>query len=436
MLRAAPPPLPSGRTPAQTHGGRSYRDEPLRVALLTYRGNPYSGGQGVYVRYLSRGLRDLGHDVTVLSGPPYPELDEGVQLARLPSLDIYSTFPPGQGAWRRIRRPIDLYEFGAAMLGFFPEPLSFSARAYRYLRARRDEFDVVHDNQSLAYGLLAVQGMGLPVVSTVHHPIQIDRDYALAAAGSRRERFDLRRWYAFLNMQGVVARRLPRVISVSESSKVETSRAFDLPADRLRVVYNGVDVDRFTAAEGTRREPGRVLVVNSADQEIKGLRLLYDVLEQLIARRPADIRIVGRPKDPVATARELERRGLAGSVQFLGQLSHEDLVAAYASSSVAVVPSLYEGFGLPAAESLSCGVPVVAFAAGALPEVLGPDHTTGRVVPAYDTTAMAEAVAGLLDDPSCALRMGIAGRQRVLERFNWERAAEQTAEVYREAATC
>jgi glycosyltransferase involved in cell wall biosynthesis len=374
--------------------------------------------------------------VTVLSGPPYPDLDEGIKLAKLPSLDIYSTFPPGQGAWRRIRRPIDLYEFGAAMLGFFPEPLSFSARAYRYLRARRDEFDVVHDNQSLAYGLLGLQQIGLPVVSTVHHPIQIDRDYALAAANSRRERLDLRRWYAFLNMQGAVARRLPRIITVSESSKRETGRAFHVPAERIRVVYNGVDVDRFTAAEGTRRERDRVLIVNSADQEIKGLRQLYEVLEQLIARRPAAIRIVGQPKDRVATARELERRGLTDSVRFLGQLSHEELVTAYASSSVAVVPSLYEGFGLPAAEALSCGVPVVAFEAGALPEVLGPDHTTGRVVAAYDTGAMADAIAGLLDDPSCALRMGIAGRQRMVERFNWERAAEETVDVYRQVGAC
>ncbi len=127
----------------------------------------------------------------------------------------------------------------------------------RYLRARQDEFDVVHDNQSLAYGLLGVQRLGLPVVSTVHHPIQIDRDYALAAATSRRERLDLRRWYAFLNMQGAVARRLPRVITVSESSKTETAKAFHVPLDQMRVVYNGVDVDRFTAAEGTRREPGR-----------------------------------------------------------------------------------------------------------------------------------------------------------------------------------
>ena len=402
----------------------------MRVALLTYRGNPYSGGQGVYVRYLARGLRDLGHAVTVLSGPPYPDLDDGVDLVRVPGLDVYSTIPPGRDAWRRIRRPVDLWEYGSAMFGIFGEPLAFGVRAMHYLRARAGDFDVVHDNQSLSYPLLQVQrGARMPVVATVHHPINIDRAHALAEASSWSERFQIRRWYSFLRMQGRVARRLSRVITVSESSRRETRRAFALNGG-VEVVYNGVDTDRFVAPENIRRDPRRVIVVNSADQPIKGLHHLYGMLEQLAGRADVQVSIVGSPRDRVATTAELRRRGLEERVRFLGKLSHEDLVRAYSSSSVAVIPSLYEGFGLPAVEAMACSVPVVAFEAGALPEVLGPDGTSGRIVPAFDEAAMACAVAELIEDPQRAIELGVAGRQRALREFSWDRAARQTADIY------
>jgi glycosyltransferase involved in cell wall biosynthesis len=374
--------------------------------------------------------------VTVLSGPPYPQLEPGIPLVRLPSLDYYAAVPPGRGALRRVRRPVDALEYAAASLGVFPEPLTFGMRAYRYLRARRSEFDVVHDNQSLSYPLLALSRLGLPVVATIHHPIHIDRACALRAAGSTRERLDIGRWHAFVHMQGHVARRLPRIVAVSAASRRDAARAFRLDLDRVRVVHNGVDAERFVAREGLRRDPDRVVVVTSADQPVKGLQLLYGVLERVVARRPVEVQVVGSPRDPRAAERELVQRGLVGRVRFLGKLEGDELVDAYAGASVAVVPSLYEGFGFPAAEALACGVPVVAFAAGALPEVLGEDGECARLVAPYDVDAMAGAVIDLLGDPQRALRMGLAGRSRVLERFDWRRAAEETAAVYEEALAC
>ena len=408
----------------------------LRIALLTYRGNPFSGGQGVYVRELSRGLRDLGHRVTVLSGQPYPDLDDEIELVRVPGLDFYSTFPPGSGALRRIRRPLDLYEYATATLGGFPEPLAFGVRAAPYLLARRDDFDVVHDNQSLSYGLLALRRAGMPVAATIHHPIHIDRDYAIAAAGSLSERLSIRRWYSFLHMQGVVARRLAMVITVSESSRRDTQRAFRIPPERMRTVYNGVDADGFSAPEDARRRPNRIVVVNSADQPIKGITQLYPVLERLAARRPIEVTIVGEPRDRAATDAELRRRGIAGQVRFLGKLSHDELVRAYATATVAVVPSLYEGFGLPAVEAMACALPVVAYDVSALPEVIGEDGEAGRMVPAFDHELMARTIGEVLDDPEEALRMGMAGRARVLKRFTWERAARETAALYEEVRAC
>ena len=427
---AAPAPVQPHSSPSSARG-MFERGGSLRIALLTYRGNPLSGGQGVYVRHLSRGLRDLGHDVTVLSGPPYPNLDEGVELVRVRGLDLYSRLGQPLNPLDEIRRPVDLLEYASVMAGCFPEPLSFGLRAYRHLQ-RHNGFDVVHDNQSLSYGLLGMLRMGLPVVATVHHAIQIDRDLELSAASSWRERLRLRRWYWFLSMQGVVSRRLPILISVSRSSAREARRAFRLPRDRVRTVYNGVDAKRFRAPADSRRCPGRVVVVNSADTPLKGLDQLYGAIERLVCRHPAEVLIVGEPRDRERTQAELRRRGIERRVRFLGKLDEEALVDAYASASVAVVPSRYEGFGFPAAEAMACEAPVVAYDTGALPEVIGTDGAAGRLVPAGDEEALATAISCYLDDPLAAARAGAAGRERVLRRFDWDRAARETAALYEE----
>jgi glycosyltransferase involved in cell wall biosynthesis len=407
----------------------------LRIALLTYRGNPFSGGQGVYVRALSRALRDLGHEVTVLSGPPYAEVDEGVGLVKIRGLDLYARLGERGLGLGDVRGPVDLCEWVGVSGGLFPEPLTFGLRAAQHLM-RHDGFDVIHDNQSLSWPLLGLQAAGTPVVATIHHPIHIDRDLAFENADSWLERFRLWRWYSFLPMQEQVARRLPAVISVSETSGRDATRAFGLAPGRVRTVYNGVDPERFRPSPRARRERDRVLVVNSADTPIKGLDQLYGALGRLLRRRALDVRIVGRPMHPKRTERALERNGIAGKVTFLGRLDDEALVAEYSSATVAVLPSVYEGFGFPAAEAMACEAPVVAYAAGALPEVIGPDGVAGRLVPKGDQAALALAIEQLLDHPEAALMMGKVGRERVVTRFQWKEAARRTADVYAEAIAC
>ena len=147
----------------------------LRIALLAYRGKPHVGGQGVYVRHLSKALADLGHHVEVLGGQPYPVVDPRVRLVELPSLDIYNDYFPMRmpGLWE-LKRWTDFVEVAAFSAGQFPEPLAFSLRAWQHLHRRRGEFDLVHDNQCLGYGLLELERRGLPVVATIHHPITVD----------------------------------------------------------------------------------------------------------------------------------------------------------------------------------------------------------------------------------------------------------------------
>ncbi|HYN96761.1 MAG TPA: glycosyltransferase family 4 protein [Pilimelia sp.] len=404
----------------------------MRIGLLTYRGNPFCGGQGVYVRHLSRELALLGHDVEVFSGPPYPELHSGVRLTRVPSLDLYRE--PDPFRWPRLgeyRDWIDVLEAGTMLTGGFPEPLTFSLRARRALRARRRAFDVVHDNQTLGYGLLGLARFGLPLVTTVHHPVQIDRGLELAHATGWR-RLSLRRWYGFTRMQRRTARRLPSVLTVSESSRAEIVRHLGVPADRISVVPIGTDAARFSPDPAVPTVPGRIVTTASADVPLKGLRCLVEAMAKVRTERHAELVVVGstRPAGQVATL--IEQYGLR-CVRFTGRLSDDDLVRTLRSAAVVAVPSLFEGFSLPVVEAMACGIPVVATTAGALPEVAGPDGIAARLVPPGDAQALAGVLGELLDDAGQRARLGAAGRERVLRRFTWRVAAEQTVDRYRAA---
>jgi glycosyltransferase involved in cell wall biosynthesis len=409
------------------------QDRPLRIALLSYRSKPHCGGQGVYVRHLSRELAALGHDVEVLSGPPYPELDPGPRLTEVPSLDLYREPDPFRiPHWRELRSPIDVLELALMLTAAFPEPLTFSLRAWRELRGRADKPDVVHDNQTLGYGLLLLQRAGHAVVATVHHPITVDQRLDVAAATTRGKRLSLARWYAFLRMQGRVVRRLPAVLTVSESSAADIVRDFGVPDERLTVVPVGVDPEVFVPPTQPR-VPGRIVAMASADVPIKGLVPLLEAVAKLRTERDVELVVVGRPKEGGLALQTVDRLGLADAVRFVSGISEEQLVELFGSAQVAVVPSLYEGFSLPAVEAMACGTPLVATTAGALPEVVGPDGQTALHVPPGDPEALAAAVGRLLDDDDLAGRIGAAGRARVVELFTWRAVAERTVAWYRTA---
>ncbi|WP_327356484.1 glycosyltransferase family 4 protein [Streptomyces sp. NBC_01304] len=429
------------RVPSPESPARSDADDgrPLRIALLTYKGNPFCGGQGVYVRHLSRELARLGHQVEVIGAQPYPVLDslgEGVTLTELPSLDLYRSPDPFRTPKRdEFRDWVDGVEFATMRTGGFPEPLSFSLRARRHLAARQGEFDVVHDNQTLGYGLLGGPGvLGAPLVTTIHHPITVDRRLELDAAPDWRKRASVRRWYGFTRMQKRVARRLPSVLTVSGTSRQEIVDHLGVRADRIHVVHIGADTDLFSPDPSVPEVPGRIVTTSSADVPLKGLVHLIEALAKLRTENPAaHLVVVGKRAEdgPVATA--IERYGLEGAVEFVKGITDAELVDLVRSAQVACVPSLYEGFSLPAAEAMATGTPLVATTGGAIPEVAGPDGESCLAVPTGDAGALASALARLLDDPELRARLGAAGRSRVLAKFTWARAAEGTADRYREA---
>jgi len=402
----------------------------LNICLLTYRGNPASGGQGVYVRYLSKALRELGHKVDVLSGPPYPLLDAGIALHKLPSLDLYNPdhlFKPKKR--RSLLSPINAFEFLNMCLGGFPEPLTFGVRAYRFFRRRRPRYDIVHDNQCLSYGLWGLKQMGFPVVATVHHPITVDRATELAAADTWKKRLKVRRWYSFIGMQRRVIRRLSHLITVSECSKRDISREFGLPLQRFRVVPNGINTEFFYPLPGIPRQPHRLLVTNSADIPLKGLSYLLEAVAAVRCKRKVELVVIGRPKKNGDVERKIRELPIGDIVSFTGRIPYEAFAEQYAQATVAVIPSLYEGFGMPAGEAMACGVPVISTSGGALPEVVG---DAGVLVPPADAVALSEAIQRLLDSPGERARLGEAGRERVNRSLTWRHAAEKTVEAYRE----
>ncbi len=407
----------------------------MKICLLTYRGNMYCGGQGIYINHLSREFQHLGHEVHVISGPPYPELPEGVKLYKVPSHSAYvSRYHMGNGSGP-IRNPLDLYEAAVTRMGTYIEPLTFSIRAYNTLRKLSSEikFDVVHDNQCLGFGLPLIKRLKLPLVATIHHPMALDRASDFAQARSRMEKLR-RRWFysQYVPMQSFVAQRVDRIITVSECSAREIERLMGVEPSRIRVVYNGVDTDVFKDYDGLPKKSNSLIFVGNTEDRKKGIIYLLQAIKMLENECPVKLTIIdgGAPEAQYAPAL-MQQINLNGRVTFARRLSGDDLVKWFAAADIAVVPSMFEGFGLPAAEAMACEVPVIAFAAGALPELVA-DGETGILVPPADVPKLAAAIKKLVEDKELRLRMAKAARKRVEEKFRWDKAAKQILEVYQE----
>jgi len=432
-VRARRPETATPQTTVARLGGAAEADQPLRIAMLSYRSKPHCGGQGIYVRHLSRELCALGHSVEVFSGQPYPELEPGPQLRQVPSLDLYRDDDPFRTPkLGEYRDWIDVLEVAAMKTGAFPEPLTFSLRALRALRPRSGDFDVVHDNQVLGYGLLGLARLGLPLVTSIHHPVSVDRRIELEATRGL-SRLGKRRWYAFVRMQGRVAHRVSMngpILTVSESSRRDIIKDFRAVPDSVKVIPLGVDTRLFHP----RRQPrvaGRVVAVASADSPMKGVTTLLRAFRKLLdsaAAPDAHLIVVSKPTPGGPTDKLMGELGLAGPVRFTHGMSNDELAELLASAQIAVVPSLYEGFSLPAVEHMASGTPLVASRTGALPEVTG---EAAALVEPGDADELAAVLGRLLASPAERERLGDAALRRVQERFAWPAVARATVAQYR-----
>jgi glycosyltransferase involved in cell wall biosynthesis len=403
------------------------RARSLRIAILGYRSHPYGGGQGVYIRYLSKALVEAGHRVDVISGPPYPHLDPRVRLIEIPSMDLFAN---GLQSLRlhHLGSLSNIIEWLSKLTGGFSEPYTFGRRAVKYLRQHGADYDLIHDNQSLSYGMLQIQAMGLPLVTTLHHPITSDLRIALAAASRWWEKLLIARWHSFLHMQKRVVKRLHNIVTVSECSREDIARDFGIQPAGINLVYNGIDTQVFRPLPAVERKPLQLMATASADAPLKGLRFLLRSYARLLRSYPElELLVVGQPRPGGDTERLLNKLQLQDRVRFVSGISTEQMVHYYAEATIAVVPSVYEGFGLPAGEAMACAVPVVSTEGGALPEVVG---DAGLLVPVRDVAALTAAIESLLEDESLRRELGQRGRERIEEKFCWKVTARHMTDYY------
>ena len=365
----------------------------------------------------------------VVSGPPIPQLDKDIKLFQLPGLDLYNPDDLFRmPSLKELSDPVNLMEWvGVSTMGF-PEPFTFGLRAYRFLRKRRHKYDIVHDNQSLSYGIKSIKEY-IPTIATIHHPITVDRDLAVRTASSFWQKMKQMRWYSFIGMQKRVSRTLSHIITVSQSAKNDIRKNFGIPPERFKVIPNGINTDLFYPVSEIRREKGRIIVTSSADTPIKGLRYLLEAVAEISKTLDVRLVIVGTVKKNGDIEKLIKNLGINERITFTGRIDNEAFVQQYARASLAIVPSVYEGFGFPAGEAMACGLPVVSTTGGALPEVVGDG---GILVPPANSRELVNAITELLENPEQAEKMGRAGFNRVHHRFSWKRAAEMTVAAYRE----
>ncbi|MBU1340924.1 MAG: glycosyltransferase family 4 protein [Proteobacteria bacterium] len=404
-------------------------NSPLKIGLISYRSNPHCGGQGVYIRHLSHALCDLGHDVEVIAGPPDPQLNNTVKLTMLKTLDLYN--PEDLFRTPRIdelKDLINLIEWLDVSAMGYPEPWTFGMRVKRYLKETKKKYDIIHDNQCLSYGILSL-AKRMPVTATIHHPMTVDRRLAVQSTTSFLKKMKALRWYSFISMQKRVAKKLSHIITVSQSSKKDIAREFNIPESRFKTIPIGIDTDHFYPLETVKKKFNRIIVTNSADTPLKGLYHLLFAIKGILKIRPVELVVIGSPKKDGGIETLVKKLGLTQHVRFTGRIDQELFVKEYAKAGLAVVPSLYEGFGLPVGEAMACRIPVICTTGGALPEVAG---DAAKLVPPGSAKALESAILELLDDPAQCEALAQRGYQRVLKEFTWEKTALRTVEAYKE----
>lgn len=412
------------KSSAKSNGNRS-----LRICILSYRSNPFCGGQGVYVKNLSYALSDLGHKVEIVSGPPGLFIDDGIPVHRVPTLDLYNPCDLFRTpSLKELSDPVNLMEWLSVSTMGFPEPFIFGLRAYNFLKTRRQNYDIIHDNQSLSYGVWAISRF-LPTIATIHHPVTVDRNIAVRTTPNFFKKLKYLRWYSFVGMQKRAVRKLNHFITVSKCARDDICKEFKINQKRFAVVPNGIDIDLFHPLPQITRENNRIITTNSSDTPLKGLAYLLQAVARIVPSHPIRLIVVGSPKKDSGILQLIKKLNLGQIVRFTGPLNNTEFVKEYAKATMAVVPSIYEGFGLPAGEAMACGVPVISTTGGALPEVVG---DAGILVPPGNSEALFSAVLDLLNHPKKAAAIGQAGYHRVKAQFTWRKAAIKTVAAYKE----
>ena len=393
----------------------------MKIGLLSYRSHPYSGGQGIYVKHLSKALSYLGHEVSVLSGQPYPELDDSIELIKIPSLGMFETGDRMKlFSLKLLFKPLDLYEWLTVMTGGFPEPYTYGRRVYKYLKSNKKDFDVILDNQSLCGSLLKIQEI-LPLAVTIHHPITKDHKLEMENAANWKEKLSSMRWHNFLPMQKRVAPKLNKIICVSGPSKEDIIKEFLVDDKKIEVILNGIDIDKFVPGSKDLVQVNKIITTASADIPLKGLKYLILALPKILKSFPkTTLTVIGKSPSNSEVSKIIDKLDLNNIISFRSGISEDEIVHLYHSSEIAVIPSLYEGFGFGAGEAMACGVPLISTHSGGLKEVVG--ESAVEIMPS-SAEEIEKAVINLFKNREKMKELSKKGRQRMESKFDWKLAA-------------
>lgn len=397
----------------------------LKIAILSYRSAPFGGGQGVYVHDISKALTERGHKVDIISGPPYPKVPEGVNLIKLPGLDLFQTFSFKERIKifknKKKKNILDYFEFCSVLLGGFPEMKTFGHRCHNYLIQNTD-YDAVIDNQSLSYGMLEIQKI-FPFIEIIHHPITKDYQHDLLANNKILYRFSRYRWYSFLNMQKRVAPKIKNIITPSSNSSQDIAKDFRCNESNITVIHNGLDVNIFVPYEDIKRDPLKLITTASADVPLKGLDYTLTALSILKNEfQNMNLTVIGKLKKDGHTSRLIERLGISDSIVFKTNLTKKEIAEEYAKSSVAIVSSLYEGFGYPVIEAMSCSTPLIAANTSSIPELIG-NYAT--LIPPKDSTSLANSIKLIINNYDKYKSISNKGRDHIIKNFNWLKITDE-----------
>ena len=400
----------------------------MKIGLLSYRSHPYSGGQGIYIRHLSKALNNLGHDVSVISGQPYPNLDKSIKLIKVPGLGLFES-GDRLSAFRLsfLWNPLNLYEWFTVNTGGFPEPYTYGRRVYKFLKESKFKFDVLLDNQSLSSSLLRIQE-NYPLAVTIHHPITKDHKLEIENASNWKERLSSKRWHNFLPMQKRVAPKLRNIICVSQPSKEDVISEFKVDEERITVIPNGIDIETFRPSLKNKPFEYNIVTTASADIPLKGLRNLILALPRVIQEFPStSLTVIGKSPKKSKLHKLIDDLDLEDRISFRSGIDEEEIVDIYHNSDIAVIPSLYEGFGFGAGEAMACGVPLISTDSGGLKQVIG--DSALKIKPG-SVVEIEEGISKLFYDEAIRKDFIKKGRKRMEEYFDWKIAAKSYVNLF------
>ena len=401
----------------------------LNIAILSYRSARFGGGQGVYIRDISFALSLMGHRVDVISGPPYPELHDGIKLIELPGLNLFETFSFKDRLNKFIKKKSktndDYYEFFSTLIGGFPELRTFGNRANKFLNSNKD-YDIIIDNQSISYGMIEIQKR-FPLVEIIHHPITFDFKFELASTKKIKYKISRYLWYSFLIMQKKVAPKLETIVTPSKSSKNGIVAEFNCKSSNITVINNGLDYEEFAPISNIERNKNRLITTASADVALKGLDFSLKALKLLKKNNPKiHLIIIGAPKKNGHTEKLIKKLNIEDNVIFKKNISKEKIKELYSTSSIAIVSSLYEGFGYPVIEAMSCEVPLIATNISSIPELV---RSYGILIDPKDEKKLSFNIEKVLNNYDDYKDNAIKGRQHVIETFNWSKITAEYEKI-------